>query len=175
MTAAMSPGMASTTPEAHRWSFPLFRWRVPMPAYPLAAVVLAALLIVLFAVIPRYQRGPADTSEKTYALHELMRGGETVTLITKSPQTASIHLLLPRLRPGAGTDYRFRVSDARESETFAPVLHPDFSGPDSIRLDLDPRSLPDGRYFLILTAVTRTAPADSSVRRFAFELKTTRQ
>lgn len=172
MTAAVASRMPDTEPVTHREPSRAFRFRRPVLAFPIAAAILGVMLVVLFGIVPRVQqRTPIDTGP-LYALHGMMRSGQSIAVLSRTSLTTSIRLLLPRPLSTTDVDYHLRVCDASETQTFLTGLRPEFTQPDGIRVSLDPRSLPDGRYILVLTGIPKTTPADSSSHRFAFELKT---
>jgi hypothetical protein len=148
--------------------------RRPMPAFSVAAAVLAGLMLILFEAVPHPERGPVGGTVVVYNLHELMRGQEAILSIERRSGTRVVHLALVHTIRRTSCEYQVRVSDARETKVWLSGLHPDLTQLDHIAVDLDTQTLPDGNYVVIVSEIPTSTPSESTQSRFPFELKSTR-
>lgn len=144
----------------------------PVPVFSLVAVLAGVLLVVYFQINPRTHRGAEESEAQIHVLRPLTRGQEMAATITLKDPSETVYVAIPRRAGGNGTDYQFRVWDESESTEFDVVLDSDRSQSDRIVLRLNTSPLADGRYLVILTERALSAPTDSTVRRFPFELRT---
>lgn len=163
---------AQTKRTKSKAPFPLWLSR-PLPAFSLAAALVGVILVAFLQLGTQTKGRTSDQATQVYSLRALTRGQGLDVSIPRTGRSQIVRVALPIAGGRDNMDYRIRTRDERETTEFANVVGSDRSHPDRIVVDLDTEQLPDGRYFVVLTEISRDVAADSTVRRFPFELITT--
>lgn len=141
----------------------------PAIAFPLLIALVSAAAWWLRPAPPEGTSRPAQTAR--ILLKELRRAGGEPTSVPRTSNTETLRLDLPHYTLSE-MSYAAMISKPSQAQPLGIAIQLQLEDTGIVHADLDPRSLSDGEFDLMLLEISRTVPPETTFSSFAFRLVT---